>query len=227
VVIVDRADELNQNAANALLKALEEPPQRTLFLLVAAAEGRIPVTIRSRSLALRVSALGPAELEEAVRSALARDGHEVDAETLRTALPLSQGSVRRALELATGEGIELYRELLAHLGRLPDLDGPAVHRLAERVGGFTDSERLELFFSLLLGLLERMIRAAATGEGAIGEEGELAASLLDEANLSQWADAWETISLAKADASALNLDRSLLVLETFHRLQQAARKRAA
>jgi DNA polymerase-3 subunit delta' len=227
VVIVDRADELNQNAANALLKALEEPPQRTLFLLVAAAEGRIPVTIRSRSLALRVSALGPAELEEAVRSALARDGHEVDAETLRTALPLSQGSVRRALELATGEGIELYRELLAHLGRLPDLDGPAVHRLAERVGGFTDSERLELFFSLLLGLLERMIRAAATGEGAIGEESELAARLLDEANLSQWADAWETISLAKADASALNLDRSLLVLETFHRLQQAARKRAA
>ena len=58
VVIVDRADELNQNAANALLKALEEPPPRTLFLLISSAEGRLPVTIRSRSRTLRVSALG-------------------------------------------------------------------------------------------------------------------------------------------------------------------------
>ena len=48
VVIVDRADELNQNAANALLKALEEPPHQALFLLVATAGGRIPITIRSR-----------------------------------------------------------------------------------------------------------------------------------------------------------------------------------
>ncbi|MEZ5828808.1 MAG: hypothetical protein R3D01_10740 [Hyphomicrobiales bacterium] len=49
VVIVDRADESNQNAANALLKALEEPPPQTLFLLVSSAEGRLPVTIRSRA----------------------------------------------------------------------------------------------------------------------------------------------------------------------------------
>ena len=53
VVIVDRADELNQNAANALLKALEEPPPRTLFLLIASAEGRLPVTIRSRTRTLQ------------------------------------------------------------------------------------------------------------------------------------------------------------------------------
>ena len=59
VVVVDRADDLNQNAANALLKALEEPPPRTLFLLVATAEGRIPVTIRSRCRTLRVTALRP------------------------------------------------------------------------------------------------------------------------------------------------------------------------
>ncbi len=63
VVIVDRADELNQNAANALLKALEEPPPRTLFLLISSAEGRLPVTIRSRSRTLRVSALGEEDLD--------------------------------------------------------------------------------------------------------------------------------------------------------------------
>jgi DNA polymerase-3 subunit delta' len=223
VVIVDRADELNQNAANALLKALEEPPQRTLFLLVATAEGRIPVTIRSRSRTLRVTGLAEDDLLEAVKAALKRDGHKVDAKTLAVALALSQGSVRRALALATGEGIELYRELLDHLGRLPEIDGPALHRLAERLGNASDSERLELFFSLLLGLLERLIRMAATGEGAIGDERALSSRLLNRLSLPQWVEAWEAIGRAKVDVASLNLDRNLLVLETFYRLQQAAR----
>jgi DNA polymerase-3 subunit delta' len=228
VVIVDRADDLNQNAANALLKALEEPPPRTLFFLIATAEGRIPVTIRSRCRTLRVGALDADELERAVRAALERDEHEVDAETLGTALALSQGSVRRALELATGEGIALHRDILAAFAKLPELDGQAAHRLAERLGGFgSDSERLELFLSLLLGLMERLIRNVATGEGAIGEEKALAGRLLDSASLPQWVEAWEAIGRAKADAASLNLDRSLLVLETFYRLQQAARGASA
>jgi DNA polymerase III subunit delta' len=224
VVIVDRADDLNPNAANALLKALEEPPLRTLFLLVASAEGRIPVTIRSRCRTLRVTALGTADLEKAVRAALERDDHEVDAKTLSTALSLSEGSVRRALELATGEGIALYRDIVAAFSRLPELDAQAAHKLAERLGGFGgDSDRLDLFLSLLLGLMERLIRTAANGEGAIGEEEVLARRLLHRATLPQWVDAWEAIGQAKVDAANLNLDRSLLVLETFYRLQQAAR----
>ena len=224
VVIVDRADELNQNAANALLKALEEPPLRTLFLLVATAEGRIPVTIRSRCRTLRVTALHANDLEEAARAALARDGHEVDAETLATALALSQGSVRRALELATGEGIGLYRDLLAVLGRLPELDGPRLHRLVERLGGAADSERLDLFLSLLLGLLERLIRAAATGEDLSSDERDLQLRLLARVNLPQWVEVWDAIGRAKADAASLNLDRSLLLLEAFYRLQKVARE---
>jgi DNA polymerase III subunit delta' len=224
VVIVDRADDLNQNAADALLKALEEPPLRTLLLLVAMAEGRIPVTIRSRCRTLRLTALVPKELERAVRTALERDEHEVDPKTLGIALELSHGSVRRALELATGEGIALHRDILATFARLPELDGPAAHKLAERLGGFGgDSERLELFLSLLLGLMERLIRNAATGEGAIGEERELAGRLLNRETLPQWVEAWEAIGSAKADAASLNLDSSLLVLETLYRLQQAAR----
>ena len=48
VVVVDGADEMNRNAANALLKILEEPPQRALLLLVAHSPGRLLPTIRSR-----------------------------------------------------------------------------------------------------------------------------------------------------------------------------------
>lgn len=70
--------------------------------------------------------------------------------------------------------------------------------------------------------MERLIRTAANGEDAIGEEGKLT-RLLDRATVPQWIDAWEAIGQAKADAASLNLDRSVLVLETFYRLQQAAR----
>jgi DNA polymerase-3 subunit delta' len=143
---------------------------------------------------------------------------------LKTALDLSQGSVRRALELATGEGIGLYRDVLDHLGRLPELDGPVVQRLADRISGVSETERLELFFSLLLGVVERLIRATATGQGAIGQERELARRLLARDSLPQWVDVWEAIGAAKDDALSLNLDRNLLVLETFHRLQQVARR---
>jgi DNA polymerase-3 subunit delta' len=223
-VIVDRADELNQNAANALLKALEEPPPRTLFLLISSAEGKLPVTIRSRVRTLRVTGLGPRELEAAVRAALERDGHEADEKTLATALALSQGSVRRALELVLSEGIELYDEIAVALAALPEIEAPRLHRQVDRLSGYGDSEQLDLYLGLLLGLIERLIRFTATGEGAPREEQALASKLVSPANLAHWAEAWEAISDAKADALALNLDRGLLVLESWFRLQAVARE---
>ncbi len=224
VVMVDRADELNQNAANALLKALEEPPPKTLFLLISSAEGRLPVTIRSRARTLRVTALGEEDLKKAVQAALERDGHEADAKTLATALALSQGSVRRALELVSSAGIELYGDILEALSGLPEIDGARLHRLVDRLAGPSNSDRLDLYLSLLLGVIERLIRYAATGEGATKDEQALAKRLVSAANLAHWAEAWEAMSEAKAEAQALNLDRGLLLLETWFRLQQVARE---
>jgi DNA polymerase III subunit delta' len=222
VVIVDRADDLNQNAANALLKALEEPPPRTLFVLISAAEGRLPVTIRSRTRILRVAALGEEDLEKAVRAALARD--EQEAKNIGTALALSNGSVRRALELISSEGVELYDEIIAFFAELPELDGPRLHRLVDQIGGFSNTEQLELFIALLLGLIERLIRFTATGEGATGGEQALAKRLISRGNLAQWAEAWEAISEAHAEALEYNLDRGLFAMETWFRLQKLARE---
>src|SRR5262245_25426801 len=224
VVIVDRADELNQNAANALLKALEEPPPRTLFLLISSAEGRLPVTIRSRTRTLRVTGLGNEALEKAVRAALERDEHETDEKTLATALALSEGSVRRALELVSNGGIELYDDIVASLGVLPEIEGPDLHRLVDRLAGAGEAERFDLYLALLLGLIERLVRFAATGEGATVEERKLAAGLFSPPNLQAWAEAWEKISEAKAEAQALNLDRGILLLQSSFRLQLVARE---
>lgn len=70
VVIVDDANELNVNAANALLKSLEEPPERTVFLLVSPAPGDLVPTIRSRCRMLSMPALADGDLRAAATAAL-------------------------------------------------------------------------------------------------------------------------------------------------------------
>ncbi len=222
VVIIDQADQLNQNAANALLKALEEPPPNTLFLLVSNAEGRLPVTIRSRTRVLRLAPLADAPLAEAVRAALARDEIEADEKTLGLAMALSQGSARRALELVTGEGIALYDQIVATLAALPELDGAKVQRQAEKLASVAETEQLELYLALLLGLIERLVRYGATGQGLVGKEDKLAEDLVSLDNLPAWADAWEAISAARGETFALNLDRGLLVLNSWFSLQRLA-----
>src|SRR5262249_37067052 len=80
IVIVDSADELNRNAANALLKILEEPPNRALLLLVAHAPGRLLPTIRSRCRTLSLSALKPdaiGDLLDRYCPSLAADEREI------------------------------------------------------------------------------------------------------------------------------------------------------
>ena len=66
MVIVDSADELNPNAANALLKSLEEPPPRALFLLISSQPSALLPTIRSRCRRLD---LGPLDAESLRRAA--------------------------------------------------------------------------------------------------------------------------------------------------------------
>jgi hypothetical protein len=96
--------------------------------------------------------------------------------------------------------------------------------LVERLASTSDTERLELYLSLLLGLIERLVRFSAAREGATDRERALAARLVSPGNLARWAEAWEAISLERAEAMTLNLDRSLLVLDTWFHLQRLTRE---
>lgn len=98
LVILDPADELNDTAANVLLKTLEEPPSRTHFVLVTARPASLLVTIRSRC--QRV-VFGPLPDDEIARRLA--EGHGVEGFSAQDAAALAQGSLGRALELATSE----------------------------------------------------------------------------------------------------------------------------
>ena len=222
IVIVDSADELNLNAANALLKALEEPPRRTMFLLVVAQPQRLLRTIRSRCRTLEMAALGPSDLRRAATGALTAADTPPPAETDWRALEaLAGGSVRRLLELSATDGLSLYRRIEALFQSLPRIDWQSAHALGEELGSTAADARFTLFFDLLLGLIARLVRAAAGGEGN-PDDMAMARKLIPEGRLASWAELWETIVRDKAETLALNLDRRMLILDTLARVERTA-----
>mgnify|MGYP001426027258 CR=1 FL=1 len=227
VVIVDRAEELNVSAANALLKSLEEPPPRTVFLLVASAPGRLLVTIRSRVRTLDLAPLGEEALRRAVTQAFAASGDEVAAgapapSDWERLARLAEGSVRRLLSLHAAKGVVLHERISALLAGLPVLDWGAVHALGDELASPAAEQRYELFFELLMGAVARLVDAEARGDGP-APEAALAHRLIGPARLATWAGLWERVAADKADAAALNLDRKALILDVFSRLEQASR----
>jgi DNA polymerase-3 subunit delta' len=220
VVIVDSADEFNPSAANALLKSLEEPPPRALFLLVTSQPSGLLPTVRSRCRRLDLQPLDGESLRKAADAALAAAGRKgPSADKWMQLERLAEGSVRTALQLATG-GIDLNQRIAQAFARLPQVDWPALHALAD--GLALDEQRYEMFFALLLDAMARLVRVAASGRGS-QEELALAAQLVPPARLPSWAGLWQEILRDKADAEALNLDRKALIVRTFARLEAASR----
>jgi DNA polymerase III subunit delta' len=222
VVIVDSADELNVNAANALLKSLEEPPPRALFLLVTSQPSGLLPTIRSRCRRLDVAPLDAESLHRAAEAALKAAGLKAPpADTWPQLARLADGSVRAALQLATG-GIDLNDRVEQLFAALPGIDWPALHALADTLTVDAQQQRYEMFFTLLLEQLARLVRAAASGQGTPADTA-LAARLVPPARQPAWADLWQTILREKADAEALNLDRKALIVRTLGRIEAASR----
>jgi DNA polymerase-3 subunit delta' len=223
VVIVDSADELNVNAANALLKSLEEPPPRALFLLVTSQPSGLLPTIRSRCRRLDLAPLDADSLRRAAEAAMAAAGLKAPpADKWPQLARLADGSVRAALQLATG-GIELHERVEQLFSRLPALDWPALHSLADTLtADAQQQQRYEMFFTLLLDQLARLVRTGASGRGSPGEVA-LAARLILPARQPAWAGLWQAIQRDKADAEALNLDRKALIVRTFARIEAASR----
>src|SRR5262245_36587706 len=221
VVIVDSADELYVNAANALLKSLEEPPPRALFLLVSSQPSRLLPTIRSRCRRLDLPPLAPESLRQAVEAAArAADIDPPAAGQWPQLERLAEGSVRVALQLANG-GVELFEGVARIFARLPEVDWPSAHALADSLRG--DEQRFETFFGRLLDLLARLVRLRASGSGGADAELALAARLIPEGGLPAWAELWQAILRDKSDADELNLDRKALIVRTFARIEVAAR----
>ncbi|MET3790312.1 DNA polymerase III subunit delta' [Aquamicrobium terrae] len=201
VVIVDPADDMNANAANALLKNLEEPPARTLFILIVHAPGSLLPTIRSRCQVVRLSPLEPQSLGQVLQAVgqPAGDGG---------LLERAGGSVRTAILLWQYGGLEIA-EALENLVRSPRYEIAAAHRLADVVAGRDGAVPFDIFNRHALDLLSETARQAALA-------GDLARAKM-------LTDAWQEARDAIIEMETYNLDKKQHALSMIDRLNSAFR----
>jgi DNA polymerase III subunit delta' len=205
VVIVDGAEFLNRNAANALLKPLEEPPPATTLILVSHHLTRVMPTLRSRCAKLRLGRLPDATVE----TILAHQADALDATERGMLARLARGSPGFALELAASEAGTLYRRLADGLGAEP-VDRLELHGLAADLARHAEAEGLPAVMALLQELLGRAVAVGLEQpQPALYEdEREALARLVAARPLDRWARLWEKIGRLAAEADSVNLDRS-------------------
>ncbi len=205
VCIVDTVDELNPNAANALLKVLEEPPQQSLFLLISHAPARVLPTILSRC---RKLMLRPLATEDVIRAAAQALGIAADDPALVEAAAASEGSVARALTLLGGDTLKLQQRTAAMLASLPRVDPRELHALGDALG---TSDRVAL--SAFVDSVDRWMAERLRGANANANLPRLA----------RLAEVWEKIARAARDTQDYNLERKPLVFSVFSMLADATR----
>ncbi|MGJ3264447.1 MAG: DNA polymerase III subunit delta' [Salinarimonas sp.] len=207
VCIVDAAEDLTPASANALLKMVEEPPPRSLFLIVSHAPQRVLPTIRSRCRKLQLRPLGDDALARVIRSLPEPIGTAPD-EALATAIGAADGSARRAVALLDPERARTVQTVEVLLAALPIVDWRRVGALADRLARKGAEQDLEI----TLETVERW--AAGEIEARAGEGARRLAPLVEVC---------EKSARAAADADTYNLDRRPLVLTLFGDLAEAVR----
>jgi len=184
VAIIDAADDLNMNAANALLKVLEEPPEHGVLLLVTHAPGRLLATIRSRCRRLAFPVWSQADLSDLVQSRTGLDRDEAD-----QAAAMAAGSPGAALGLASGATLEADR-LARSWVSAPVIDRAEQLAVADGFRGAEGQGRFETVMDRLIAAVRaEALRSPNSGEGA------------------RWADLWSRLSELPDRTAGLNLDR--------------------
>ena len=203
VAIIDAADDLNVNAANAILKTLEEPPPHGVLLMISHSPGRLLPTIRSRC---RRLAFQPLPIEEA--AAFVREREDVSVEDSLRLATMAVGAPGRAWALAGAGAIAMDDAARALVDSLPRLDEAMALSLTDRFRGGEG----QVQFNLLFDRLAERVHGFAVDRAGQGIGG-----------LDRWAAAWETLARLPREVEALNLDRADALFTALAELRQAAR----
>ncbi len=221
IVVIDAADEMNRNSANAVLKVLEEPPEQAVLLLLAHNPGRLLPTIRSRCRTLTLNPLS----EDEIVDLMGLYAPDSSADEARGLAKLAEGSFGRALSLYEEGGLELHEELQKLLATLPELDVEALHKLGDKMARAGADDAFRTLGDLLCWWLGRLISQGARGKtsglGLSESEDALMVRLLQQGNMTRLMDVWEKITRLFDQAQSGNLDRKQAVLTSFLALQGA------
>lgn len=214
--IVDDADTMNRNAQNALLKILEEPPEKTLLVLVAHRPGAIVPTIRSRCRVVNFSPLNTQDMREVVGRS--RSFAELDARTQNDLIEISGGSPGRALSYLENGSLEVFENAMRIISAYPDIDWVEVHKLADLLASQGMERGYHDFQHIMIERLQTGLKDRITGR-----ESETA-SLFGDYALADMTKICDNLEQHFTRADSANLDKRQTVLGTFMILGNAERK---
>lgn len=208
VVILDDADTMNRNAQNAILKVLEEPPERTLLILIAHRLGAMIPTIRSRCRTIEFYPLA----KEPFADLLGLSGSD-----LELLYAFSGGSVGQALQLQGQGGLEALDSVVGFLKDAPRWDWIKLHGFAEATGGkFGESNAYESFVRVMLWIADTMLTAKARGQDLpplLARKG--LGGLYERYSLNNWIEIGSKLKQHFDQADFGNLDKRQAVLGSF------------
>ena len=222
IVIVDEADRLNRNAANAILKVIEEPPRQALIFLICNRPGAMLPTIRSRCRRLMLT---PPETD-AVVDLLTGSGIVTDRRQAGILARLAEGSPGKAIELHEGDAVGLFETLTKILGQGARLDIQAATAVADRISRPTAEAAYRAFQSLTGHIVSGVLRAAATGraDGAILEHEDAIIAAGIRSGLDPWLEVWDKINHLFASADRVHLDRRQIAINVVMLLDDTLRR---
>ncbi|SCA55184.1 DNA polymerase III subunit delta [Candidatus Terasakiella magnetica] len=224
VVIIDAADEMNRNSANAVLKVLEEPPAQAVLLLLAHNPGRLLPTIRSRCRTLTLNTLD----DDTLVKLMADHAPDSSPEEALGLSKLAEGSFGRTLSLYEEGGLDLYNELTRLLSTLPQLDVEALHKLGDKMSRAGADEAFRTLGDLLCWWLGRLISQGARGKtsglGLNESDDALMLRISQNADVNKLMDVWSKAGSLFDQAISGNLDRKQAVLNSFLALEGALKR---
>jgi len=208
--IVDATNDLTINSANALLKAIEEPPPRTVFFLIAQGAASVIPTIRSRCVKLSLRPLGEDDFVAALSAACKKEGLDIPAKEQITKLTdTARGSPGNAIALLKGGAVALAEKLDGLMSRLPKMDYATVHEVIASSSGARNAQ----VFERVCDLIEQRIEARAIQLADSGSEGAKG-----------WAELWSRLRAQRLDLEALNLDKGAFLITAFSDIEHTARE---
>lgn len=200
VVLIDAADEMNRNAANTLLKILEEPPAKTIFFLLAHSLGQVLPTIRSRCCKIQLFPLNE-EMTKHFGNTLSPD-----------ILSLSQGSLGRALAINQLGGIKLIDQVIQAIGGALKGNWQTAQNLSATFE--KDSIGHDLLLDLVLWSLYRLIILAHLTSPAMPSDAKLS-PLIQLKAMTHWVDAFHRVSEFVRVARTSHLDKNHILMAIF------------
>lgn len=225
IVVVDGADGMNPSGQNAILKILEEPPPRSLLLLVTNRPSSMLPTIRSRCRMLQLSSLP----DPLVVSLLARYRPDLPEDGLPALVRAAEGSIGRALDIVRHDGLSILQNFLTLAGQVP-MDVAAAHALGDKLAPAAMDESFRSFAGLLVDWLARVAREAgrmASGPVIAPEifrgERSVVDGLVRGGRLERIMEVWEKVGDLFSRSESANLDRRLTVISALETINAALR----